>query len=272
VGHVASRLGGYDDVIVGFDPMNEPYWGSYIIVDFESDLLQPLYERIVPAVRAERPGWVAFLEPGSNRNLGIPTSLHAFPFPDVVYSPHSYDRNAESGMGFDPSNRDDVIQNAAALAEEATTLGAGLWVGEYGGQTDTPGITPYMDAEYDAFAAASAGTTYWCYGKGGSYDVLDADGDEKPELMAAIVRPWPERVAGTPLSYAFDPSTTTFTLTYRPDPAVASPTVIRVPPRVYPDGFAVSCDGCASQTMPGALWVTRPPRTSGGVAVVKIQP
>jgi endoglycosylceramidase len=270
--HVAARLAGYDDVIVGFDPMNEPFWGSYLIEGFEADRLQPLYEQVVAAVRAERPGWVAFLEPAASRNLGIPTGLHAFPFPDVVYAPHAYDRNAEMGMGFDPGSRADVLSNGAALAGEAAALGAGLWVGEYGAQTGTPGVSSYMDAEYDAFGAVAAGTTYWCYGEGGSYDVLDAEGNEKPELMAAIVRPWPERVAGVPVSYAFDTFTTTFTLRYRPDPSIAAPTVLRVPRRVYPGGYTVSCDGCTSQAVPGGVWITRPPSVSGGEVVVTIHP
>lgn len=271
--HVAARLSGYDDVIVGFDPMNEPYWGTYAITAFESDLLQPLYEQIVPAVRAERPGWIAFLEPGSNRNLGIATSLGPFPFADVMYSPHSYDRDAESGMGFDATHRAAVLQNALDLAAEAKALGAGLWVGEYGGQTGTPGITPYMDAEYAAFAAVAAGTTYWSYGKGGGYDVLDADGNEKPDLMAAIVRPWPERVAGTPVSYAYDAGTLTFTLTYHPDASIAAPTVIRVPDRVYPYGYHVDCGGCSTERAAGLLRVTRmPATTSGAPAVVTVRP
>ena len=265
--------GVYDDVIVGFDPMNEPYWGSYVIVAFESDLLQPLYEQIVAAVRAERPGWVAFLEPAASRNLGIPTSLGRFPFADVMYAPHSYDRDAESGMGFDATHRDAVLQNGADLAVEATALGAGLWIGEYGGQTGTPGITPYMDAEYAAFAASAAGTTYWSYDRGGGYSVLDADGNEKPDLMAVLVRPWPERVAGTPVSYAFDAGTDTFTLTYHPDPAMILPTVIRVPDRVYPNGYTVDCSGCATESAPGELRVTRPPVTTGGApAVVTLRP
>lgn len=268
--HVAQRLSGYDDVIVGIDPMNEPYWGSYILTAFEADLLQPLYEEVVPAVRAEHPGWVAFLEPGANRNLGVPTSLGPFPFADVVYAPHSYDRDAESGMGFDPTHRDAVIQNGADLAAEAHALGAGLWIGEYGGQTGTPGITPYMDAEYAAFAAVAAGTTYWSYDKGGGYSVLDADGNEKPDLMAALVRPWPERVAGTPVSYGFDATTSTFTLTYEPDGSISAPTVIRVPERAYPHGFTVECGVCRAEIAPGEVRIARPPAAE--VAVVTIRP
>jgi endoglycosylceramidase len=268
--HVAERLAGYDDVILGFDPMNEPYWGSHIIVTFESDVLQPFYETIVAAVRSVRPEWIAFLEPASSRNLGIPTSLTGFPFPDVMYAPHSYDRNAEMGLGFDPADTGAVLQNAEALAGEAASLGAGLWVGEYGAQTSTPGVTPYMDAEYAAFGAVAAGSTYWDYSKGGGYSTLNADGSESTELMAALVRPWPERVAGTPVSFSFDAATTTFTLTYRPDRTTTAPTVLSVPARAYPQGFQVVCGSCLTQNAPGEVDVLAPP--PGDEVTITIEP
>jgi endoglycosylceramidase len=267
---VAHRLAGYDDVILGFDPMNEPYWGSYSITSFEADVLEPFYAEVVAAVRSERPGWLAFIEPASSRNLGIPTSLAELPFGDVVYSPHSYDRDAESGKGFDPAARNPVLANGRALADEAKALGAALWIGEYGGNPDAPGIDAYMTAEYDAFAAVAAGTTYWAYDEGGGYSVLDADGAERSALVDSLVRPWPERVAGDPLSYAFDAATSTFTLTYRPDRTIVEPTVVSVPARVYPNGYSVECGGCVTNADGALLEISEPP--PGDTAVVTIVP
>lgn len=266
---VAERLSGYDDVIIGFDPINEPYWGSQLPTAFEPDKLQSFYEALVPKVREVRPDWVAFLEPASSRNLGLPTGLQKMPFKDVVYAPHSYDRDAESGEGFDPAQRANVLENARLLAEEAKALDAALWIGEYGGMADSPGIVEYMTAEYDAFGATAAGTTYWAYDKGGSYSVLDADGNERELLVSTLVRPWPERVAGDPVSYAFDAATSTFTLTYHPDPSIGAPTEISVPDRVYPDGYTVQCDGCETRATGQILQVTVPP--SGDPAIVTIQ-
>ncbi len=267
---VAARLEGYDDVIVGFDPINEPYWGSYTVTAFEASVLQGFYEELVPKIRELRPTWIAFLEPGSSRNLGIPTGLTKMPFADVVYSPHSYDSEAESGMGFDSARRDAVLANARDLAEEAEALGAGLWIGEYGGMADAPGIVEYMTAEYDAFGALAAGTTYWAYDRGGGYSLLDDEGAEREPLVSTLVRPWPERVAGDPLSYAFDAATSTFTLSYRADPAISAPTEISVPSRVYPSGYAVQCDGCEIEEAGPILRVTSPP--SGDPAIVTIAP
>ena len=83
--------------------------------------------------------------------------------------------------------------------------------------------------------------------------------------MAALVRPWPERVAGAPESYTFDATTSTFTLTYHPDAATTAPTVIMVPDRAYPDGYTVveACGGCATERAAGEPSTSRPRRRAG---------
>jgi endoglycosylceramidase len=99
---VAERLAGAPAVI-GFDPINEPNWGTYAVGRFERDRLMPYYDEVVAAVRGAAPGWVAFLEPSGSRNLGVPTGLVPFAYPDVVYSPHLYDPSAEQTGMFDPA-------------------------------------------------------------------------------------------------------------------------------------------------------------------------
>jgi endoglycosylceramidase len=263
---LAARLAGYDHV-VGFDPMNEPYWGSHSMLAFEQDLLEPLYERVVPAVRSAAPGWVAFIEPSSSRNIGGTTGLTPPSFGNLAYAPHSYDRNAESGNGFDPADRGSIIANVAALAQEATGLGGALWIGEYGGTASMPGIVEYMTAQYDAAGAVAASSMYWDYTKGG-YGLLDADGNEAQPLVDTVVRPYPERVAGDPVSWSFDPTTSTFTLTYRPNRAVAAPTIVSVPSRIYPAGYSVDCGGCVSEVRGSSLVVTAPGATDPAVIVL----
>lgn len=267
--HVAERLHAAPAVI-GFDVLNEPVWGSYSLSDFERELLMPLYGDVVAAVRGHAPGWVAFLEPGATRNIGFPTSLTTFDFDNVVYAPHSYDATAESGGGFDPAKRAMVIENVAALREEARQLGAALWIGEYGGPATAPGIVEYMDAEYDAFAAVAAGSMYWSYDRGDGYALLDADGNEKPVLAGVLVRPYPERIAGDPIAWSWDPDTATFTFTYEPDRALALPTELTVPERCYPAGYTVECGGCEIEQVPGALRLRSPP--PGSPATVTLRP
>lgn len=239
---VAARLAGYEN-IVGFDVYNEPYWGSHPIEHFEPDLLGPFYEQMVPIVRSEAPGWLAFIEPSAARNLGGTTHLLVPSFDDFVYAPHSYDTNAESGMGFDPSHRAAILANVAALAQEARNLGGALWIGEYGGTASDPTIEAYMTAQYDGAGAVAASSMYWDYTKGG-YGFLNDDGTDAEPLLQTLVRPSPELVAGDPVSWAFDAATAVFTFTYHPNASIGAPTVISVPARVYPVGYTVACGGC----------------------------
>ena len=267
---VAAKLKAYDN-IVGFDIMNEPGWGTYNVFTFEKDRLQPFYDRVVKAVRAQASGWVAFLEPCNSRNMGIATSLARPSYGDTVYAPHSYDTLAEQGNGFDATRRAAVLNNLAALAREAAALNSALWIGEYGGIAEHAGITAYMDANYDGVAAAAGSQMYWDYGKGGGYAPLDAQGQEKKTLLDAIVRPFPLRVAGDPVSYAFDEKTSAFTLSYRPTAAITAPTLISLPARVYPSGYTVSCTGCSHSAQgAGVLSITAPP--TGSPAVITVSP
>lgn len=265
--HVAARLSSHANV-VGFDALNEPGWGSFSYASYESDQLEPLYVAVVRAVRQAAPRWVAFLEPGASRNLGVPTRLTPFPFEDVVYSPHSYDADAEAGKGFDAAHRDRLIANLSAYADEAKSLGAALWIGEYGGVATSPGIGDYMNAQYDGAGAVGAGNEYWAYDESDGYGFLDPMGNEKPELAKAVVRPYPERVAGTLASYTHDPATNTLSFVMTADPSVTAPTLVSLPPRLFPNGANVSCGGCVvDASAPGRVALTKVPAGQQTVVV-----
>jgi endoglycosylceramidase len=265
---VAARLSGFDNV-VGFDPFNEPYWGSHPITHFEPDLLSPFYETLVPIVRSAAPGWVAFLEPSAARNLGGTTYLSTPTFSNFAYSPHSYDTGAESGDGFDPSHAPALISNIAALASEAKALGATLWIGEYGGSADESGITQYMKAQYDGMGAVAASATYWDYSKGG-YGLLNVDGSEAQPLLDSVIRPYPERTAGDPIAWSFDEASSTFTMSYHARSSVSASTIVSIAPRLYPKGYTFECGGCQATAAMGSLTITTPP--TGDPAVVTIRP
>src|SRR5262249_53810379 len=220
----------------------------------------------IAAVRAEAP-WLAFVEPASSRNVGYPSSLRVAS-PDAVYAPHAYDAAAESGGGFDPPPRADYHANGMALPDEARAMGAALWIGEYGGVASAGGIGAYMDAAGDAAGMVAADGAYWHYGRDDAYGLLDASGAEKPELLSALVRPYPARVAGDPVSWSWEGGA--FTLVYRPDRAISAPTQIILPSRVFPRGARWECAGCAATASGDVLEVTTPP--AGAIATVVVYP
>jgi endoglycosylceramidase len=221
----------------------------------------------VARVRAEAEHWLAFLEPSSARNLGLPTHLPEFSFDRVVYAPHSYNADAEAGLGFDPAARAALVANVQQFKVEAERWGGAVWIGEFGGNANHPGIAEYMGAQYDAAGLIGAGQMYWEYSQNDGYGFLDSGGEEKPLLAAALVRPWPERIYGNDLSWSFEAATRTFHLSYHPVVGTSAPSELVIPPRVYPEGFAVECGGCRYETPAGRLKILDP---TGGVTVTPL--
>jgi endoglycosylceramidase len=253
--HVAERLAG-SPAIIGFDPINEPSWGSYAVATFERDRLQPFYENVIGEVRKAAPGWIAFAEPSNSRALGFATSLVPFAAKDVVYSPHVYDVDAEQTGMFDPAHAQDLTDMVNDLAMEATRLGTPMWIGEYGGQGVDPQIGAYMKADFDAAGAVAAGSMIWAYDEGGGYSLLDAQGNEVASLVDAIVKPYPAAVAGTLTSWSYDPAARTLDVVMKGDASVKAPTVIIAPARVYPAGANVDCGGCTVEAVGNELRLT----------------
>ncbi|MFT3838127.1 MAG: cellulase family glycosylhydrolase [Myxococcaceae bacterium] len=254
---VALRLKD-DQGVIGFDPLNEPYWGSAQLDLFEPRKLAPFYAKVIGEVRAQCPQWLVFAEPASSRNLGFASHLPPLGVDGVVYAPHSYDGDAEQGKPFTPAHEQAVYDNLAALKAEADTLGAALVIGEYGGQIQLDGIRDYMATERHAMDQQLAGATYWDDSLGGGYALLDDDGGERPVLLDEVAVPAPDRIAGTPVSFGFESDGGTFSLRYRPDRSLSAPTIIAVPERTWPGGFDVGCDGCKHHAAPGQLIIDEP--------------
>lgn len=250
---VATRLGKHPAVL-GFDPMNEPFWGSHATLTFDAEVLQPFFEDLTRAIRTEAPDWLAFLEPFAGKNLGFATSLGPFGVKNVVYAPHAYDTSAESGQGFAPSSRAAFIARISQLRAEADELGVPLWIGEYGGTSGSPGIEAYVDAAFDGAAANAAGSAYWSYDKDGGYGLLNEDGSEKKNVLAELVRPYPERVAGDLVDFEWDEAASRLLVRLIPKNLGAA-TEIRVPAAVYPNGYHVSCGSCESEQLAGKVLV-----------------
>jgi endoglycosylceramidase len=262
---VARKLASFDNVI-GFDPLNEPSWGSYDILGFEPDRLAPFYLEVAKAVRAEAAAWLLFAEPSASRNVGYPSHLPKLPVDGVVYAPHSYDNDAEGGAGFDAAHRDGVLSRFRDLRAEADAMGAALWIGEYGADTTKPGLAAYMDAEYDGAASVGAGSTYWAYDRNTSgYGLLEDDGAVKVALADVLARPYPSRVAGKLSAWDYDEASRALTVHMTPDRAIAAPTEIVVPARAYPGGVRVDCGGCDVEVLSGLVRLRTAP--AGDVVV-----
>ena len=245
--------------VIGIDPLNEPSWGTYSVYNFERDRLVPLYNDVASAVREIAPQWIIFAEPSSSRNIGLRSNIASLPFDNAMYAPHSYDSGAESGSGFDPAHRAaDPRQRQAARAgsDHDARRPVDRRVRRRrrrGRHRRLHGRGVRRRRGLSRPARRTGPTTR------GGYGLTDANDDEVPAIVDAVVRPYPAYVAGTPSSYAFDAMSQAFTLTYSPDRSSNLPTEIAIPPRLYPSGYTVDCGGCTWHTEVGAVSIDTPP-------------
>jgi endoglycosylceramidase len=98
------------------------------------------------------------------------------------------------------------------------------------------------------------------------------------DAFAALVRPYPVLVNGTPTTLAFDPATTEFTFEYattRPHGEPSAPdmlTTVSVPTLRYPRGYSVSAQGARVVSSPCAEVLLLQNEPGAEVARVRITP
>ncbi len=239
--------------VLGYELMNEPFPGADFspclsplgCAPLEQERLVPFYRKATAAVRRVSRDQFVFVEPFVLFNFGLaPTSLPG-PSSGDALSIHSYavDLAGEQGV-------------LAYGAEAAVRDGAAILVTEFGATQD-PVVLQRLSAEMEAQILP---WLEW------AYTDLMADPTQppglhnlrSPEAFAALVRPYPRAVAGTPTSLAFDPATGSFDFSY----ATVSPggdayprglaTVVSIPALQYPQGYRVTVTGARVVSKPCA--------------------
>jgi len=236
---VARRFAG-NPAVIGYDLMNEPYFGNESLFSFEADKLHPFYGSVLAAIRSQDPDAVIFFEPMIITSTGIPSSLPPIQDARAVYFPHFY--QVEVHEGYPYSGWDGVIRQAQSnRAAEAAAHGVPWMLGEFGVAETTGNFAQYLDDLFRVLDEKASGWTYWSYDRGGGFSILDEDGNEKPNL-APLIRTYPQKVAGRIRAFSYDPATRRFELTFLNREGVTGATEIHVPAsRVYGGSFQVTC-------------------------------
>lgn len=254
--HVAQRFKG-NPAVLGYNLMNEPFAGSAVYgdfggvvvgnlqksLDFQATKFRRFHDRMIAAIRAvDADGWI-FYEPLTiPANDGGPSYLA--PLTDVrpgegrlAYFPHLYPFKAEAAQFYDSS--DGVVANwSHERTREIQAQHGALLIGEFG-VLDPAGGDPvgYLENILAMADRITSGWAYWAYDHGGGFAVLDGDGKENPAL-SVLVRAYPQRIAGKPLQYTYDPARRLLYLRFADTPGVTGPTEIYLPARrFYPDGW-----------------------------------
>jgi len=266
---VVQRFAG-NPWVLGYELMNEPFPGSDFspclspvgCVQLEQERLVPFYRKATAAVRRLSRDQFVFVEPFVLFNFGLgPTSLPGAGSGDAL-SIHSYalDLAGEQGV-------------LAYGSEAAVRDGAAILVTEFGATPD-PVTLQRLSAEMEARILP---WLEWAYTDliGDPTQPAGPNNLRSPEAFAALVRPYPVAVAGTPSSLAFDPATGTFDFSY----TTTSPggeayprglaTAVSIPALQYPQGYHVSVMGARVVSRPCAALLLL--RTRGHADHVSIE-
>jgi len=247
--HTAERLGGHP-ALAGIDLMNEPFDRTYFRFDgaFERDVLMPFFRDLAAALRVRLPDLLIAYHTTGLYSIGLPTYLEEpMGLANVIFGAHWYDLIALL-TGSSPD-----VDRLRARLEEMTVLAgqwqAPVWIGEYGVPTEESDNIEFLSGQIDLIEEFMVGSAIWNYNPTDVVwnqeftSLVNPGGGEKPHVDV-FVRPYPARVAGTPVSFSFDIETGIFELTLLADAASAGSTEIVVPARNFAAGFDVeAADG-----------------------------
>jgi endoglycosylceramidase len=228
-----------DDHVLGYDLLNEPWpgptWQSCIAScpGLERAYLDSLFSSGVHALRAGGDPHLAFVEPFVTFNFGTERPYVYVADPRLGLSFHSYP--------LFPSFVSGVISNAIDWSHR--TNGA-LLLTEFGATKDAQAVR-------DSVAAFDQADLPWIFW---SFDGSVVKDLEKPPTSAnltpaagALIEPYPVAVAGTPVSFSYDPDTRTFSFTYSTAPVAGALrtrlTSVFVPPALRQAGISISLSG-----------------------------
>jgi endoglycosylceramidase len=252
--------------VVGFEPINEPGWGTADITQFEATTLTAFFSTVVPHMRALAPQSLVFVDPTGFAGTAVSTGLTKPTGDGIVFAGHFYP--VSNG------NPDNVLPKMQSWADLGAQWNVPVFVGEFGMTHDSPRAPDYMAAHFAAFDALGMSGTEWEYSVSADAwnsetdGIVAADGTEY-DVAQAVIRPFARAVAGDSIAQSWDPAAGVFTLSYAPS-ASASTAIseVQLPARAFPGGFTVSASGACydATSAPGRLLV----QAAGG-ATVSIQ-
>jgi endoglycosylceramidase len=290
---VAARWAG-QPYLMGYDLINEPWPGAgwQLCVSpatgcpqFDATL-QQFEEHVRAGIRQVDPSNLVWLETNVISNSGPPSHMGDTPVddPQLGLSWHDYcssggavHASGRQGGPDCPFQEDYAAGNAEATASR---LRAAPLITEFGASDDLPDIAS-MTAVADEHLQ---GWMYWHYknwgdptteSQGSGGQGLFAQDRDLASLKQAkadlLVRPYPQAVAGVPVSTKFDPATHVFHLAYTPRPA-GGPTEIFVPARHYPTGYVATVTGAHAVSTPNASPLQLVADTGAGRVDVELRP
>jgi endoglycosylceramidase len=261
--------------VLGYELLNEPWPGTTwpqclnpLGCPFFDALLTQFTKRSIAAIRQADPTTLTWYEPNVLFNIGPDTKLGDVGDGRAGFAFHDYCL-AASGDTYprEQCMASDDLVFANALKRVGTT-GDALALTEFGATNNTQVLEDMADRAdanlvpwfYWAYCGCSDPTT----SGPGDVQAIVRDPSKPPTgdnlesfKLEVLSRPHPSAVAGTPVSFGFDPQTKTFELDYRTARAggdgafsPGAPTEIALPQRQYPHGYTAVVHGGRIRSAP----------------------
>ncbi len=263
--------------LLALEILNEPWPGSrwptcFSTIGcpsggFDQTSFTHFYRRIIPALRSADPRHLIAYEPNLLYDYGYPTRLGPLPDPNLLFAFHNYCLTVALGLPPTPANLAKCAASEQATlvnAEQRARQGGGaLLMDEWGNTTD---VAQMQQIEQDADQHL-VGWLVWAYEDCcHSPAAIVRDGTLPPTSpgnlnlteLNALVRPYPQLVAGTPVSWSYDPTGGKFRLVYSTHrlaggafPAETD-TEVELPALRYPTGYRLRVRGASVVSAPDA--------------------
>jgi endoglycosylceramidase len=257
--------------VIGFEPINEPGWGSADETTFSASTLTSFYSTVVARMRAAAPRSLVFVDPVGLDGALLTTQLGRPTGDGVVFAPHFY-----------PLNRapDAVAKGLATWAGIGASWNVPVFVGEFGTNDTSEAAVPFLAAVFTAFDSLGLSGAQWEYSVSAdvwnaeTFGLVAADGTENP-VARPVQRPYARAVAGSSVSQGYDPASRVFSLTYVAGPSPsAGPgvTEVALPPAAYTSGYDVTLTGACADTTSSPGRVLLQADAGGGAVSLRIAP
>lgn len=194
--------------------------------DFETQKLQPFYQKVSDAIREVDTSSILFLEHSYLSNMGIRSSIARTTLVDgthdslLAYAPHGYDLVTDTKNAADASPiRLSFIYNR--FQETAQKLNIPAWLGEWGAfYRHGEDIVPVAQHAVAQIETHLFGNAYWSY---------ESKIDNLAYFNKALLRPYPAYTNGDLLEYRYNRENKTFSMTWKEDKNNGSPTMVFIP-------------------------------------------
>jgi len=255
-----------DDAVLGYDLLNEPWPGTDTASclslagcpGFDEDELGPMSARMIAAIRSVESRHIIFHEPHVLFNFGVASNV-----PDLGenlgFSFHDYCLTGLIAGGPQSCEAAEALpfDNADAYSKRTGDVPI---LSEFGATQDLATlerITRYADEHMTSwqewhYCGCDDPTT----SGPGDVQALVKDPAQPPvganvfrDKLAALARPYPQAIAGTPKSWTFDPTRKRFELTFKtaradgPGRFARGTSLIFLPKIQYPGGYRVAVSG-----------------------------